>query len=66
MLKPKSSGRVLTTTDCLKALEEKQQQKAEKARKREENTKKREERARAKLAREIESKFDSSPGKESS
>ena len=47
-LKPKASGRVLTSADSLRALEEKQQKKDDKARKKEENAKKREDRAKMK------------------
>ena len=49
-LKPKSCGRVLTSADCMKKMEEKEQQKAEKAKKKADNAKKREERAKVKLS----------------
>ena len=42
-LKPKSSGRVLTSADSIRDLEEKKRKKEEKAIKKEENAKKREE-----------------------
>jgi len=51
-LKPKSSGRVLTSADSLRAFEEKQRMKEEKARKKEENARKREERAKKKKVEE--------------
>ena len=53
-LKPKSSGRVLTSADSIRDLEEKKRKKEEKAIKKEENAKKREERSRKKNAEQIE------------
>ena len=53
-LKPKSSGRVLTSADSIRDLEEKKRKKEEKAIKKEENAKKREERSRKKKAEQIE------------
>ena len=53
-LKPKSSGRVLTSADSIRALEEKKRKKEEKAIKKEENAKKREERSRKKKAEQSE------------
>ena len=48
-LKPKSSGRVLTSADSIRDLEEKKRKKEEKAIKKEENAKKREGRSRANI-----------------
>ena len=49
-LKPRSSGRVLTSAECLKMMEEKQQEREAKARQKEERRQKREEKAKSKVA----------------
>lgn len=58
-LKPKSSGRVLTSADSIRDLEEKKRKKEEKAIKKEENAKKREERSRKKKAEQSKRKQSS-------